>query len=129
MTAPGSAASRAPVRVPAGDRGATTVADRVVAKIAARAAWEALCTAPERRLTPAAHRPTASAVVRSGAAWIKLSVELGYPMDLRTVCQGLRGSIARRVSALTGMAVSEIVVHIERLHPWHQAEEQVERVR
>ncbi|MET9775830.1 hypothetical protein ABZ023_16530 [Streptomyces sp. NPDC006367] len=97
--------------VPAAERGATRIADRVVAKIAARAAREALGV-PH----PDAGRPYATVVVHHDTARVHVHVELGYPCDIGTRCGQVRHRVVQRVRGLAGMAVPEVVVQVERLH-------------
>ncbi|MFE2044535.1 Asp23/Gls24 family envelope stress response protein [Streptomyces sp. NPDC059477] len=107
--------------VPAAERGATRIADRVVAKIAAQAAREAVGPLPE-----AAARPHATVVVRphaqgpgeapADAAHIRLHLELGYPADIAGHCRAVRRHVTERVGALVGMEVPEVAVEVERLH-------------
>jgi uncharacterized alkaline shock family protein YloU len=100
--------------VPAGDRGATVIADRVVAKIAARAAREALDRVPEGGAPP-----HATVLVRHGAARVRISLELEYPGDLGARCGRVRQRVAERVRELVGMEVPEVSVFVERLHSVH----------
>ncbi|MFI9105023.1 Asp23/Gls24 family envelope stress response protein [Streptomyces fildesensis] len=109
-------AAAAPVTLPAAERGALRIADRVVAKIAARAASEVLADVPEHGLVPPDRTPHASVSVRKETARVRLSVELGYPGDLGAVCGSVRRHVADRVTSLTGMEVPEVAVEIERLH-------------
>lgn len=104
--------------VGAAHRGATTVADRVVAKIAARAAREALDAVPRD-----ASRPHASVVVHRETVRVSISLELGYPSDLGRQCGTVRTHVARRVRELVGMEVPEVAVHVERLHSPRTARE------
>src|SRR4051794_11310945 len=106
----------APAPPPAAERGALWIADRVVAKIAARAAREALTGAPGAHLVPADRIPQASVSIRREAARVRLSVELGYPVDIGTVCSSVRRHVTERVRAMTGMEVPEVAVEVERLH-------------
>lgn len=130
MAAPAPARGPRPaVRVPAAERGATRIADRVVAKVASRAAYEVLSTAPERHEELEGGPPSASVTVRSGTARIRLTVELAYPVDIGAVCGRLRREVAERVRELTGMSVPEVVVQVERLHPRVGAQERAGRVR
>ncbi|WP_055491577.1 Asp23/Gls24 family envelope stress response protein [Streptomyces sp. TP-A0356] len=113
-----------PVVVAPGERGATRIADRVVGKIAAQAAREALGPLP-----PDAVPPYATVVVLqapgsaraggtpTGTACVRVSVELGYPCDIGGQCRAVRRRVAERVGALTGMDVPEVAVQVERLHP------------
>nr|WP_320780815.1 Asp23/Gls24 family envelope stress response protein [Streptomyces sp. CRN 30] len=98
--------------VPSGERGATRIADRVVAKVAAQAAREAV-----GQLPPDAARPHASVVVHHGAARVRVHLELDYPCDVGARCGRVRHRVAERVSTLTGMKVPEVTVRVERLHP------------
>jgi uncharacterized alkaline shock family protein YloU len=104
------ASSAVPGQLPAADRGALRIADRVVAKIAAQAAGEVLTDAP------GASRPHASVSVRKDTARLRLTLELGYPADIGTVCGSVRRHVTGRVEALTGMDVPEVAVEVERLH-------------
>ncbi|MEU0243840.1 hypothetical protein ABZ192_05840 [Streptomyces sp. NPDC006235] len=97
--------------VPPGERGATRIADRVVAKIASQAALEAVGTLP-----PDADRPSATVVVRHEVAHVRVHVELDYPCDVGARCRQVRRRVVERVGALVGMQVPEVVVQVERLH-------------
>lgn len=101
-----------PAAVAAGERGATRIADRVVAKIATQAAREAIGTP-----APGAAPPHASVVVHHDAARVRVHIELDYPGDIGGRCRRVRSHVVERVRALTGMAVPEVVVQVERLHP------------
>ncbi|WP_422664474.1 Asp23/Gls24 family envelope stress response protein [Streptomyces mirabilis] len=111
VTAPLGDTRRPPTAVEAAERGATRIADRVVAKIAAQAAREALDPLP-----PDAVPPHATVVVHHEIARIRVHLELGYPSDIAGRCNAVRRHVAERVDALTGMEVPEVTVHVERLH-------------
>ncbi|MFI8823295.1 hypothetical protein [Streptomyces sp. NPDC053431] len=98
-------------RVGAAARGATTIADRVVAKIAAQAAREALDAVPKE-----GSAPHASVVVHRDAARVSVSLELDYPADIARQCGAVRGRVRRQVVELAGIEVHEVSVHVERLH-------------
>ncbi|OIK26622.1 Asp23/Gls24 family envelope stress response protein [Streptomyces malaysiense] len=100
-----------PARVPPGERGATRIADRVVAKIAAQAAREAVGPPPAD-----AGAPHATVVVHHGTARIRVDLELGYPCDIGSRCAAVRRQVTERVGALANTTVSEVAVRIERLH-------------
>ena len=100
-----------PTAVPPGDRGATRIADRVVAKVAGQAAREAL-----GRLPAEAQPPHATVAVHREVARIRMHLELDYPCDIGARCREVRQHVVERVVALVGMEVSEVVVHVERLH-------------
>ncbi|MFD7480312.1 Asp23/Gls24 family envelope stress response protein [Streptomyces sp. NPDC059837] len=97
--------------VAAAERGATRIADRVVAKIAAQAAREALGPLP-----PDAVPPHATVVVHHDSARVRVHLELDYPSDIGARCNAVRCHVAERVHALTGMEVPEVAVQVERLH-------------
>ncbi|MFF3843646.1 hypothetical protein [Streptomyces sp. NPDC002328] len=97
--------------VPPGERGATRIADRVVAKVAAQAAREAVGPLP-----PEAARPQATVVVHHEAARVRVHLELDYPTDIGPRCHAVRRHVTERVGALVGMEVPEVAVQVERLH-------------
>ncbi|MGX1761783.1 hypothetical protein ACWIG5_33590 [Streptomyces lydicus] len=105
--------------VTAGERGATSIADRVVAKIAAQAAREAL-----RRQSPQARTQAHATVTvhrrddrrHFGEARVRIAVELGYPSDIGAQCRVVRRHVTERVEALVSMDVPEVAVEVERLH-------------
>ncbi|MEE1789761.1 hypothetical protein PUR28_03055 [Streptomyces sp. BE308] len=99
-------------RVAAAGRGQTRIADRVVAKIAAQAAKEAVDEPPEEGSSP-----RATVTVHRDSARVRVSLELGYPSDLGRQCGAVRRRVIERVKTLAGMEVPEVTVQIERLHP------------
>jgi len=118
-----------PAQVPAGDRGALRIADRVVAKIASHAAREVLADAPQAEQVPSGTHPHASVSVRRKAARVRLTVEIGYPNDIGAVCGSVRRHVTERLEALTGLDVPEVAVEIERLHSPASRRVDEERVR
>ncbi|AZQ33851.1 Asp23/Gls24 family envelope stress response protein [Streptomyces cyaneochromogenes] len=107
----GAAEFRRPsAAVPPGERGATRIADRVVAKVASQAAREAVGSVTD------AARQYANVVVAHETARIRVHVELDYPTDIGARCAAVRRHVAERVGALVGMEVPEVAVHVERLH-------------
>ncbi|WP_371672387.1 hypothetical protein OG985_34990 [Streptomyces sp. NBC_00289] len=110
---------RGPLTVVApGERGATRIADRVVAKTAAEAAREVLGKLPRDVALP-----HATVVVHHGSARVRIHLELDYPCDIGGRCGRVRRHVVERVGALVGMEVPEVAVHVERLHlvPAHGA--------
>lgn len=99
-------------RVGAGGRGETRIADRVVAKIAAHAAKEAVGVLPEDALSP-----RATVTVHRDTARVRISLELDYPTDIGLRCRGVRRRVTERLRTLTGMDVPEVAVRVERLLP------------
>ncbi|GLV95198.1 hypothetical protein Slala04_66510 [Streptomyces lavendulae subsp. lavendulae] len=110
--APHTGARAAPAVVAAGDRGAIRIADRVVAKIAAQAAREALAGT-------SGAPPHATVTVHHDIARVRVSLELDYPSDLAAQCAAVRSSVVRRVEQLANMSVPEVDVDIEHLHSVH----------
>jgi uncharacterized alkaline shock family protein YloU len=100
--------------VPAGERGSTDITDRVVTKIAAQAAREALGVVPE-----GGTEPHATVRVHSGSARVRVGLELDYPSDIGAQCAAVRHQVASRVEELAGMEVPEVAVQVERLHSVH----------
>ncbi|MEU4876808.1 Asp23/Gls24 family envelope stress response protein [Streptomyces sp. NPDC021608] len=122
-TVTGGNDGRRPSAVPAGERGATRIADRVVAKVAAQAAREAVGPLPADAGPPHATvvvrphaRPAKSGEPPVDAAHVRVHLELGYPADIGARCHEVRRHVAERVGALVGMAVPEVAVQVERLH-------------
>jgi hypothetical protein len=138
--------------VPSGERGATAVTDRVVAKIAARVAREALSRfaesaghVPPGRRTPrvstsvrrapertSAGRDAESAAGRQGVlgeARLHITVELGYPSDIGAQCSAVRREVTERIRAWAGMEVSDLAVSVGQLHSAHTRHTDRERVR
>lgn len=116
------------------------IADRVVAKIASQAAREALAGVPEAHLVPARARPHATVSVRGmgasgktggphGEARVRVAVELGYPSDIGAQCGAVRRQVTRRLRALAGMDVPEVLVTVERLHSVYSTGVEQRRVR
>ncbi|MFI1012105.1 Asp23/Gls24 family envelope stress response protein [Streptomyces sp. NPDC020965] len=101
-------------RVAAADRGSTVIADRVVAKIAAQAAREALDGVPA-----AGGTPHAMVTVHQDSARVRISLELDYPSDIGRQCGAVRRRVAERVETLAGMDVPDVAVLVERLHSAH----------
>ncbi len=97
--------------VGAAGRGATRIADRVIAKIASRAAREAIGTVPL-----GGRPPYATVSVQQGAVRVRISLDLDYPTDIGGRCAAVRHRVIQRVDALAGMAVPEVIVQVERLH-------------
>jgi uncharacterized alkaline shock family protein YloU len=109
-------------QVSAGERGATRIADRVVAKVAAQAAREALRAAREGEERTAegidVDKPVSrtSVTVRERTARVRLGLELGYPSDIGAQCGAVRRRVIARVGELVGMDVPDVALDIERLH-------------
>ncbi|NNN29676.1 Asp23/Gls24 family envelope stress response protein [Streptomyces sp. S3(2020)] len=94
----------------AGERGTTTVADKVVRKIAERAATEALPL-------QSARAGKATAVVRGRRADVSVSVALPYPTPLPAAVRGLQDHVGDRTRRLTGMDIRAVRVGVTALIP------------
>ncbi|MCX4578475.1 Asp23/Gls24 family envelope stress response protein [Streptomyces sp. NBC_01571] len=101
---------------PPAERGATVIPDRVVARIAARAAGTALhrITGPRQQLTDLA-APGARATTHDGTARLALSVDLPYPTDITATCRQLQHEVTEKVARLTGLDISEVMLTVRRL--------------
>ncbi|MBC2901834.1 Asp23/Gls24 family envelope stress response protein [Streptomyces cupreus] len=128
MTAQSGDVGRPRAVVPPGERGATRIADRVVAKIASQAAREALGPLPGDASPPHAgvvvlphSQLRSSGGTPIQTARVRVHLELGYPTDIGARCASVRRHVAERVGALVGMEVLEVAVQVERLHPVHGA--------
>ncbi|MEW5353572.1 Asp23/Gls24 family envelope stress response protein [Streptomyces sp. 16-176A] len=101
---------------PPAERGATVIPDRVVARIAARAAREA--QSRRAALPPdggGAAAPSATATTRTGSVRLHLALDLPYPTDIPRVCERMQHDIAERVARLTGLDVREVTLTVRRL--------------
>lgn len=125
--------------IPPGQRGATRITERVVAKLAAQAAREALSSGAPSSPPPARNGggPHATAVVRrlpeadgsGGLASVRVAIELGYPSDIGAQCRAVQRQVALRISELAGMDAAEVAVNVERLHSVHLGGDTPGRVR
>ncbi|MGW8991600.1 DUF6286 domain-containing protein [Streptomyces zhihengii] len=93
---------------PAARRGTTTVADRVVRRIALRAASEALPG-------PGTGGVGGSAAVHGRRAGIALRIAAPYPATLSDTARRVRGHVADRTGELTGLDVAPVRLSITRL--------------
>ncbi|MFD5064681.1 Asp23/Gls24 family envelope stress response protein [Streptomyces sp. NPDC058394] len=128
--------------IPCRERGAITVADRVVAKLASHVAREALgrFTESASHVPPGRQTPRVTVSVRRapeqddvargrdpaegrsavlGEARMRIAVELGYPSDIGAQCAAVRREVTERLRTWAGMDVSELTVSVERLHSPH----------
>ncbi|MEV6573869.1 hypothetical protein [Streptomyces sp. NPDC051577] len=103
-----------PPPAPAPERGSTRIADRVVAKIAAQAAREAMVAEAD-----AAAPPHATVTVHHDIARVRVSLELPYPSDVAAQSAAVRRRVTERIEQCASMTVPEVAVEIEHLHPEH----------
>lgn len=105
--------------VPAEERGRTTIADRVVAKVAAQAATEVEHAAGLRRSlvgrnlgTP---RVRADVDVDGRVAAVELDLAVDYPSPVRQVTRDVRRHVTERVGTLCGMQVDHVDITVAAL--------------
>ncbi|MEU1535063.1 Asp23/Gls24 family envelope stress response protein [Streptomyces fagopyri] len=101
---------------PPAERGATVIPDRVVARIAAKAASTALHRMPgPQRLLAELAAPGARATTYHGTTQLALTVDLPYPTDLGVTCRQLQREVTEQVARLTGLDISEVTLTVRRL--------------
>ena len=124
MSALDLAAPPSPLAVP-GQRGRTTIADRVVTQIATRAVAEVGQTggAARQLIGFTVGRQTGegparvSARVNGNLAMIEMRLSLAYPAPVRSLTREVRRHVMERVTALTGMEVRHVDIEVARLLP------------
>lgn len=105
------------------ERGHTTIADRVVEKIAARAATDVERAAGSTRkvfgISVGQPRPTDPAqvdvVVDGDIASIHLALSVRWPSPIRQVCRDVRDRVTEQVTTLTGLRVAEVDIDVTAL--------------
>jgi uncharacterized alkaline shock family protein YloU len=105
------------------ERGTTTVADRVIVAVAARAAAEVPGTSgPARRVLrlPGDTRrpdqaPQVEAAVAGDTVALRLRLSVIYPNSVRAVTEQVRRHVADRVGVLTGKRVGSVDVTVVSL--------------
>lgn len=121
MTA--SAASPGPDLPAPETRGRTSIADRVVERIAARAVAEVdLATGLRRRIprpwpgrSAAANLNRLHAEVVDGLVTVRVSVSVRWPAPVRQVTRQVRARVTERVQTLTGMQVGWVDIDVPTL--------------
>jgi uncharacterized alkaline shock family protein YloU len=103
---------------PAAQRGATTIADQVVVKVATVAARE--CTESTSahnamgRLTGRS-LPSAEAVIANGRARLRMRIAVQWPTPLGEAAARVRDRVSTRVSELTGLQVDAVDVEVDHV--------------
>ena len=119
MSAPDAAAL-----LPApGQRGRTTIADRVVTRVAARAVAEVEQTggAARQLIGITIGRQTGEGTARVSArtdghlAMIQLRLSLAYPAPVRALTREVRRHVTERVTGLTGFEVRHVDIEVVSL--------------
>lgn len=116
VRAPGSGAEL----VPAGQRGSTDIADRVVEKIAVGAVAEVDdAYGSARRLLglrmPGATAPRVTVQIDGHLATVRVAMSVRYPAPIRQVTREVRAHVMERVGALTGLDVRHVDIEIPAL--------------
>ena len=107
----------------AGQRGRTTIADRVVARVAARAVTEVELTGGVARqlmgITIGRRTGAGSAHVDARVdghlAMIEVRLSLAYPAPVRAVTREVRSHVIERVTTLTGLEVRHVDIEVADL--------------
>lgn len=121
-TSPDVAALPTPLNVP-GQRGRTTIADRVVTKVAAQAVTEVEQTggAAMQLIGFRVGRETGKGPARVSVridghlAMIEMRLTLAYPAPVRTLTREVRKHVIERVTSLTGIEVRHVDIEVTRL--------------
>jgi uncharacterized alkaline shock family protein YloU len=107
---------------PAGtqDRGTTSLSDRVVNKIAARAALEVdhvhgTAKGLADGVFAAESAVGVSSTIDGHLAQLSLQVEVDYPVSLRTVTRHLRTHVSERVRQLCDITVTDVDIRVTAL--------------
>jgi uncharacterized alkaline shock family protein YloU len=103
-----------------GDRGRTTLSDRVVDKIAARAALEVdhvhgVSRGIAGSVLNADPAVGVTAAIDGHLAQLRLVVEVDYPVSLRDVTRQLRSHVSDRVRQLCDITVTDVDVRVAAL--------------
>ncbi|QMU80526.1 hypothetical protein GXW83_25235 [Streptacidiphilus sp. PB12-B1b] len=100
---------------PAADRGALHIADRVLARIAAQAANEALAEhapEPDRLAYP---RASAARGRRGRGVRLRLGLDLPYPVDIAEATGAVHRRVVHRLAQLAGAEEPSVALVVERL--------------
>lgn len=105
------------------DRGHTTIAERVVEKIAARAATDVEQAAgSSRRLlgisiggVPATQPARVDVMVDGDVAFVHVELSVRWPSPVRDVSREVRAQITDQVTSLTGLTVAEVDIDVTGL--------------
>jgi len=106
-----------------GQRGRTTIADRVVTRVAARAVAEVEQTGGAARqligitIGPQTGEGTARVSARTDGhlAMIQLRLSLAYPAPVRALTREVRRHVIERVAGLTGFEVRHVDIEVVSL--------------
>ncbi|MFF4416320.1 Asp23/Gls24 family envelope stress response protein [Streptosporangium sp. NPDC001559] len=115
-TAPGPPAAARPA-VPAELRGRTEIPERVVTRIAVRAAKEVERVREVRERGPLTFGRHTHSTVDGGLALLELEVSVDYPAPLLETAEEIRRHVGERVHTLTGLSVGQIDLDVTGVVP------------
>ena len=107
-------------------RGDIRIPDRVLTRIARRAAEEVDGVVEVRRRGTAPWQDAARATVEGDLAVVSLNVAVTYPTPIRTLTERLRRHVADRVHELTGLTVDHVDIDVTALVPEQRAPQERE---
>ncbi|MDP9849462.1 Asp23/Gls24 family envelope stress response protein [Streptosporangium lutulentum] len=118
-TSAAAAWSAQPVRqaVPIEQRGRTDIAERVVSRIATRAAEEVARVRKVGERGPLTFRGGTRAIVDGELTAVRLDLTVEYPAPLLHVAEEVRRHVTERVHRLTGLAVGHIDIDVTNVVP------------
>lgn len=101
------------------NRGRTVIAERVVERIAARAATEAGAVVGPGAGLPGlrgpAERPRVTVSIRGRLAAVRVALGITYPAPVRATTRAVRDGVRARVGELTGIDVRQVDIAVARL--------------
>lgn len=105
---------------PPGERGRTTISDRVVARIVAKAAEETAGSGGLDRSVLGVGLPGRRAArtdvrVHGEVVTAKVALSVAYPMPVRDVARRVRDGVRTRVESLTGLTVRQVDIDVAEL--------------
>jgi uncharacterized alkaline shock family protein YloU len=103
--------------VPIEQRGRTDIAERVVSRIAARAAGEVARVRKVGERGPLTFRGGIRATVDGELTALRLNVTVEYPAPLLQVADEVRRHVTERIRTLTGLAVGHIDIDVTNVVP------------
>jgi uncharacterized alkaline shock family protein YloU len=107
--------------VPVEQRGRTDIAERVVSRIAARAAGEVARVRKVGERGPLAFRGGTRAIVDRELTALRLDLTVEYPAPLLHVAEEVRQHVTERIRVLTGLAVGHIDIDVTNVVPSRMA--------
>ncbi|MFC6886633.1 MULTISPECIES: Asp23/Gls24 family envelope stress response protein [Actinomadura] len=114
------APERRPAPRPARERGTTTIADRVVARIATHAAGETEHARGARRSVlgvnvPGGRSARTDVTVKGNVVTARVEMAVHYPAPVRQVTRGVRDRVREQVEEMTGLTVRQVDIEVAAL--------------